>query len=33
VVMIVGEAAGQCRALHWFGRAPQPLAPAMEQAS
>jgi uroporphyrin-III C-methyltransferase / precorrin-2 dehydrogenase / sirohydrochlorin ferrochelatase len=33
VVMIVGEAAGQCHALHWFGRAPERLSPALERAS
>jgi uroporphyrin-III C-methyltransferase/precorrin-2 dehydrogenase/sirohydrochlorin ferrochelatase len=33
VVMIVGDAAAQCHALHWFGRAPQWLTPALEQAS
>ncbi len=33
VVMIVGEAAGECHALHWFGRAPQRLVAALERAS
>jgi hypothetical protein len=31
--MIVGEAAAQCHALHWFGRAPQQFTPALERAS
>jgi hypothetical protein len=33
VMMIVGDCAALAGSLHWFGRAPEPLAPALERAS